>query len=297
MAKRRGRGIDFEHRFNTSRWAEDLLFNAINQVDGLLCFRLGLSQTAEDNRPDTGDEKFKEPDLVVFRASDLTVRETGLLKGKDLTQLRVSDIVQDDDLKSLLRKASCAIEVEFSPYQAAEMKGRHWKRKSPALLAGKVRKTAIPPTAPNVWVKLEDLGRLKTWESEFGVNIVVAHVFDQEAFSVSLSEIHEFERNAKMHGADQKILQLTSGIFKFSQSYDRVDAQGARETKTVFVVTPDAATKVGDVKDVIVGAQCGLSGSKKYVAHVIFSGGSIDLSKSFIDRISNGRADHFSKKQ
>ncbi len=73
-------------------------------------------------------------------------------------------------------------------------------------------------------------------------------------------------------------LQVTSGIFSKIQTYDRVDAQGAREQKAVFVVTPAAAVKAGDVDNVKVGTQLGLSSSKKYVSHVIFSEGTFTAS-------------------
>ncbi len=59
--------------------------------------------------------------------------------------------------------------------------------------------------------------------------------------------------------------------------------QGAGEQKPVFVVTPAAAEKVGDISGVKVSSQVDLSGSKKYVSHVIFTGGKIDICPGFIE--------------
>jgi hypothetical protein len=62
--------------------------------------------------------------------------------------------------------------------------------------------------------------------------------------------------------------------------------QGAGEQKPVFVITPAAAEKVGDISEVTVSSQVDLSGSKKYVSHVIFTGGKIEISPGFIEFLS-----------
>jgi hypothetical protein len=82
---------------------------------------------------------------------------------------------------------------------------------------------------------------------------------------------------------------MTTGIFKKTQVYDRIDAQGAREQKIVFVTTPASATKMGDVRDVKITAQLGVSTSKKYVTHSIFSGGHITFTPEFIAMLTDMR--------
>jgi hypothetical protein len=284
MAK--GRGLDFEHRFRTSRWAEDLLQDALNRSGRFLCFKLGLSQVAVDNRPDPGDATFKEPDLVIFHPQDLTGEERQWLKQTDLTQMLPRDLLGDPFVRVLLAKARCAIEVEFSPYKASEMKDRAWIPKHPDDLLRRPRKHANPPTAPNIWVKLEDLPRLQAWERAFNIPIVVAHLFDQEAFAVPLATLTHLEAHWPDSAEEAVRLQLTTGIFRKIQSYDRVDAQGAGETKVVFVVSPAAAQPVGTLTGVAVTAQIGLSSSKKYVAHVLFEGGALTFSDTFLDFLS-----------
>lgn len=71
-------------------------------------------------------------------------------------------------------------------------------------------------------------------------------------------------------------------MFRKLQAYDRVDAQGAGERKAVFVVTPAAARKVGEITGVEVSAQWGLSQSKKYVSHILFQGGKLSLATEFL---------------
>lgn len=150
-------------------------------------------------------------------------------------------------------------------------------------------KNANPPTAPNIWVKEEDLDRLTAWQSEFGVPIIIAHLFDQEGFAVSLREVSTFNDQFEVLGADRVRLQMTTGIFKKEQAYDRQDAQGAGERKIVFVITPAIAVSVGEVTDVKVDAQLGLSASKKYVTHSIFSGGRISFTPEFLSMIGSVR--------
>ena len=163
------------------------------------------------------------------------------------------------------------------------MKERHWKIRTPEKWDARPLKHAKPPTAPNIWVKKEDIEKLNAWESDFGIPIVVAHVFDQEAFAVALTKVAAFRSAYMAKGADLKKLQVTSGIFAKIQDYDRVDMQGAGEQKPVFIVTPAAAEKVGDISEVNVSSQVDLSGSKKYVSHVIFTGGKIEICHDFIE--------------
>jgi hypothetical protein len=175
-----------------------------------------------------------------------------------------------------------AIEVEFSPYKASEMKDRDWQPRTHARWLQRPLKNANPPTAPNIWVKAEDVDKLLAWQKDFGVPIVVAHLFDQEAFAVALRDVERF-RTAYLNGKTNQVqLQVTTGIFAKEQRYDRVDASGAAEVKSVFIITPAVATKIGNITGVKVSAQLGLSTSMKYVSHVIFSGGQIELSRDFI---------------
>ncbi len=289
MAKARGRGIDFEHRFNTSRWAEDLLLSGLNALGGeYVCIRLGLSQTSGDGVSLLDDKAVKEPDLLVFRTRDLTREERSRLLATDLTRLTASQICADVGLKKLVRRAVMAIEVEFSPYKASEMKGRHWQKRTPQALARKVPKHANPPTAPNIWVKLEDLPRLRAWQAWFEVPVWIVHVFDQEAFATDLDNIARAETTwASLATADQQVVQqLTTGIFRKVQTYDRVDAQGAAERKIVYVVTPAAAMQAGDVSEVEVSAQLGLGASKKYIAHVLFKHGRLTIAPTFLETLN-----------
>ena len=186
-------------------------------------------------------------------------------------------------LDFVLGKALAALEVEFSPYKAAEMKGRHWKPKTLEQWRRRPLKHAKPPPAPNIFVKEEDLPKLIAWEERFQVPIIVARLFDQEGFAICLREIGSFNLEYEEHReADRKALQMTTGIFKKLQAYDRVDAQGAREEKLVFRITPSAAVKVGDLSDIEVSAQVDVSASKKYVSQVLFSGGSLQVSPEFL---------------
>jgi hypothetical protein len=284
-----GRGIDFEHKFKTSRWAEDLLLKSLSAHPGLLAIRFGLSQVKASGDVIYDKSSWKEPDLLVYKISDLTERERKFLEANDLSAESREKIREGGEHHFVVAKASAAVEVEFSPYKASEMKGRFWKPKTVEQWERRPLKNANPPIAPNIWVKEEDLSRLNGWENEYGVPILIAHLFDQEGFAVALKAVNKLNEKFSEAGCDQIRLQMTTGIFKKSQTYDRIDAQGAREQKIVFITTPAVATKIGDVKDVNVAAQLGVSTSKKYVTHSIFSGGRIVFTPEFLTLITSLR--------
>jgi len=284
-----GRGIDFEHKFKTSRWAEDLLLKSLSAQAGLLAVRFGLSQVKASADVTYDKNSWKEPDLLVYKIADLTELERKILETNDLSTGSREKIRQGGELHFIVAKASAAIEVEFSPYKASEMKGRFWEPKTVEQWERRPLKNAKPPIAPNIWVKEEDLSRLNGWENEFGAPILIAHLFDQEGFSVALKAVNKFNEKFSEVGCDQLRLQMTTGIFKINQTYDRIDAQDAREQKIAFVTTPAVAIKIGDVKDVNVAAQLGVSSSKKYVTHSIFSGGRIVFTPEFLSTLAGMR--------
>lgn len=281
-----GRGIDFEHRFKTSRWAEDLLLRSINKHPEFQAVRFGLSEVRPDKEVKYNKEGPKEPDLLVYATRSLTDGQKRRLEDLNLTDVERESLLEDKDRAFVTTKALAAIEVEFSPYRAAEMVGREWHPRTPTEWERRPLKHAKPPTAPNIWIKEEDLSRLNAWERSFKVPIIVAHLFDQEAFAIPLLCVNRFDGRFKRRGADTTQLQVTSGIFKKEQSYDRQDAQGAAEKKMVFVVSPGVSVKLGDVSGIKVEAQLGLSGSKKYVAHPVFSGGELKMSADFLSLLS-----------
>jgi len=107
-----------------------------------------------------------------------------------------------------------------------------------------------------------------------------------------LYDLSKFNAEFEAHPQQQIKLQLLTGIFKYLQRYDRIDAQGAREEKMVFRVTPAAAFKIGDVRDVVVKAQIGISSSKKYVSQVLFTGGRLVTTESFLAALRSVRGNH-----
>jgi len=287
----RGRGIDFEQRFRTSRWAEDLVISALNRDHNLLTVRLGLSEIQRGALLETNSTAYKIPDLLTYRVADLNSEETSMLERTDLVRTPLAELEPEGRYRFAIEKALVAFEVEFSPYRAAEMKDRHWQPRTEEHWNRRPLRNANPPTAPNIWVKEEDFGKLVAWEEHFNVPIVIIHLFDQESFAITLEDIKEFNRRYEAQPDEAIKLQVTTGIFKKEQVYDRVDAQGARERKIVFVSSPAAAMKVGDVHDVTVAAQVGLSSSKKYVAHTLFNGGRLVVSDEFLGHLNRLRTE------
>lgn len=285
----RGRGIDFEHRFKTSRWAEDVLLAELNKQKKWIAVRFGLSEvqsTESLGAYSKTDEK--EPDLLVLNRSHLNQKQIGLIEKINSEKADSVELLLNGELAFLLEKAFVAIEVEFSPYKASEMKGRNWKKKTEAQWEKCPLKHANPPVAPNIFVKEEDLSPLLTWQKRNKIPIVVTHVFDQEAFAISLNQIQKFEALfTSLQSEAQRGLQITTGIFKKIQTYDRVDAQGAAEKKAVYCVSPAASIKSADIKDVQVKAQLGVSPSGKYVSHVIFEGGKVSFTPEYLELLED----------
>jgi hypothetical protein len=287
----RGRGIDFEQKFRPSRWAEDLLVRTLAQKLGLITVRFGLSEIRPEGELIYGTTSYKEPDLLVYALDDLSPNQRSVLGETDLQAADRSQFDRRGRLRFAFDKALAAIEVEFSPYRALEMKGRNWQRRSEEEWKNRPLKHATAPTAPNVWVKEQDLPGLIEWEVMSRVPILIAHLFNQEGFAFSLKKLKAFnERFRRLRSDRTRIhLQVTEGIFKKQYSYDRVDAQAAREEKTIFQVTPCVSIKIGDVKGVRVSAQLGLSSSKKYVTHPQFSGGTLEVTNEFQHMLRRAR--------
>ncbi len=173
----RGRGIDFKQKFNTSRWAEDLLIRSLDNALGVKTVRYGISTyVPEGEELVYGNSKYKEPDLLVFKADALSQSEKQLL-GDGSLDWKERTALGKAGLDNLLKRAFVALEIEFSPYQAKEMKDRHWKIRTPEKWDARPLKHAKPPTAPNIWVKEEDIEKLHAWESDYGIPIAVAHFF------------------------------------------------------------------------------------------------------------------------
>jgi hypothetical protein len=288
MAK--GRGIDFEHRFNTSRWAEDLLLSSFSTNPLFVAKRFGLSEVRPEGRLVYGVTDYKEPDLLVYERAGLTTAELAAISTVDFENAERTRFVPGGDLDFAFHKARVAIEVEFSPYRSAEMIGRNWIPRTAEAWNRRPLKHAKPPTAPNIFVKEEDLPKLEIWQERCGVPILVVHLFDQEGFCVTLADVLAFNADYEDHDdQSRRRLQMTTGIFKAVQVYDRTDAQGAREEKVVFRIAPCAAVKVGDIEAVKVEAQLGVSTSGKYVSHVLFSGGRVNFSAEFLALVGSLR--------
>ena len=267
-----------------------MLIQTLSKRLGLITVRFGLSEVRPESELTYGNDPDKEPDLLVYDEQTVTERQRQFLRdNRELVEVPRADLLAGGKLDWLLTKAIAAIEVEFSPYRAAEMKGRQWKPRSQERWEKRPVKHANPPTAPNIFVKEEDLPLLVHWQRHTHVPIIVAHLFDQEGFAISLETLFQFNKRYEDANEVGRIrLQVTTGIFKAIQRYDRVDAQGAAERKTVFRVAPCAAVKVGDLEGVKVSAQLGLSSSKKYVTQPLFSEGKLHITKEFVEYLRCG---------
>ncbi|MEX2181386.1 MAG: hypothetical protein WD771_05045 [Gemmatimonadaceae bacterium] len=287
--QRRGRGVDFEHRYKASKWAEDILLKAFLHKP-FVAVRLGTSGVSADNLVGSVAGEPKVPDLLVFDAAHLSPAEHNALRSRDYDLREVTTAKLSSELSFVLAKARCAVEVEFSPYKASEMKQRAYVRKTKAQLDKRPLKHAKAPTAPNIFIKEEDLGPLSAWQSAAKVPIIVVHVFDQECFGISLEEVLAFRKSIETHDANIVRLSHLAGIFREIQNYDRVDAQGAGEKKAVYKVSPATSILAGKVESVVVEAVLGESASKKYVSQVRFSMGRVVFSDEFISWVlSRGR--------
>lgn len=81
-----GRGIDFEHKFKTSRWAEDLLLKSLRAQTELVVIRFGLSKVKAAHEVKYDKSLGKEPDLLIYKTADLTELEQKILEAGDLSE-------------------------------------------------------------------------------------------------------------------------------------------------------------------------------------------------------------------
>ena len=64
----RGRGIDFKQKFNTSRWAEDLLIRSLDDALGVKTVRYGISTfVPEGEELVYGNSKYKDRTFLFLR--------------------------------------------------------------------------------------------------------------------------------------------------------------------------------------------------------------------------------------
>jgi hypothetical protein len=173
----KGRGIDFEQRYKTSRWAEDILLAELNKQPNWVAVRFGLSEVkGEDELAGYIKTDEKEPDLLILPRNSLTAKQISLIGQVNTEEADRAKLFKSGELDFLYEKAFVSIEVEFSPYKAKDMKGRNWVKKTQEQWNKRPLKHANPPVAPNIFIKEEDLSPLITWQRRHKIPVVITHV-------------------------------------------------------------------------------------------------------------------------
>ena len=290
----RGRGKDFTGNLRMSRWAEDLSISAFDSTS-YIAVHFGASSSTHAPYVEV-DLNTKEPDLLVFRRADLLPEELKFLErmneiteendNSELMTCNRSDFEEGKNLHWVLNKAVCAIEVDQSAsnskaFRERDCEPKPWeikKRQGPKNLPN-------PPSAPNVWIKIEDIPRLCAWQENHGVRIVILHLFNYEAFGVTLSDVHSasqrIESFAKSSRPRAYRYMRESGFFLKEHNYANNLAQGSSMNKQGILVAPYASTKAADIRDVAVKSEV-FEQHAKYAAKVIFEGGSVKFTPEFM---------------
>ena len=99
-----GRGIDFEQKFKTSRWAEDLLLKGLNKIDNLIAVRLGISEVKQSDGVAYDKYGPKEPDILVLKKNNLSSDELNLINNKDLSEFPRTQFDPDANLGFVIKK-------------------------------------------------------------------------------------------------------------------------------------------------------------------------------------------------
>ena len=152
------RGSDFTARWSEGAWAEAQVIQALNAEPGIIAVQFGITdgtafwsirEMAARQLPDQSQHG-KRPDVLVFRSSDLTDAET--------VAIQYLLLQSDDDAELLAKKATLAIECEFSPYNYKHRLANYGKELS-------------------FTIKDEDLKPLETWQEYFDVRLGIAQVY------------------------------------------------------------------------------------------------------------------------
>ena len=174
----------------------------------------------------------------------------------------------------VLEKSVCAIEIEYSTSNSLSYRERNcapkpWKLKK----RHGPKNLPKPPSAPNVWVKGEDLHRLNAWQEDHNINIIVLHFFNHEAFAVLLSDVYDaaqhiynLARTSKPRA--HKYMQ-EHGIYCTEHDYVNYLSEGSSQTKDVIVVAPFASKKAANISDVNITSYV-VEQHAKYSAKVLF---------------------------
>lgn len=164
------RGTDFTARWSEGAWAEERIAEAINREPEFIAVQYGITdgeafwsvgEMEARNLPDQWRHG-KRPDILVFERSRLSEEEQGLIR-------KVCEL-DDTDCEDLVRKASFAIESEFSPYDYAHRLKEYGKHLS-------------------FTVKEEDLQPTANWRKHFRIEVGIVQLFLDSAHMLTVGQL------------------------------------------------------------------------------------------------------------
>lgn len=166
------RGSDFEARWTEGAWAETKIIEAINDQPDLLAVQFGITdgtafwsskEMAErDLKLPDQHQHGKRPDVLVFRRSKLS--------NKEIAEAQELLLKSDADAEPLAKKASLAIESEFSPYAYKHRLELYKKELS-------------------FTIKDEDLAPLKKWHKHFAVPLGIVQVYFDSSYFLAFQSL------------------------------------------------------------------------------------------------------------
>ncbi len=164
------RGSDFEARWTEGAWAEKLILDALNGLPQLLAVQFGITEgtafwsskdMAARNLPDQ-TQHGKRPDILIFRRQHM--------RNSELSEVAELVLMPDKDAEKLARKASLAIESEFSPYDYKHRLKEYKKELS-------------------FTIKDEDLKPLKKWRRHFEVPLGIVQVYFDSTYFLAFQSL------------------------------------------------------------------------------------------------------------
>jgi hypothetical protein len=274
---RRLRGSDFLMRWSQGRWSEEVVIRTINATKELGAIPYGPSTVAPDDPQELERffevmdrilEEGKRPDALLFdRASYEWARKVVVNRLGNAEMVARTPSTQ---IRDVISKARVALEIENSLWHCEKMPGfgKPFSRFIRGKHKGRLKPAGIIPT---IIVKKEDISGLQKWEADFGVPIVVVHVFYDRGFFIRFREI---------------IRLLDSGDVGFEpQKFTNPDGTAATP-KDIIKIPYVLCKPFGIVRNQQLVPKTFIDKNGKVMTYATFVGGDISLSQEFVEEFA-----------
>lgn len=265
------RGSDFTMRWAQGRWSEDRIIEAINATRDFRALSYGRSKIGPEDRSElkaywsayaSVENHGKRPDILVLNQSDY--RWAKNILGSDPTT------AGEKLFAPIVKRSICGIEAENSLWIAKQMPD----------FTSELPLRKLNTKSPNIWVKDQDLPCLLCWMHHHRKPIIVAQVFYDVAYAISLLDIvTRIRKIQSCRAANKRARQKDLGVVFRKQNYSD-SRTGTTQTKLVYVTHHSLGVLFGQLRGTVRRrARTLVEQNGKILPYVAFEGGRLRLTR------------------